>query len=78
MIAHLFRIAYFGSFAAAFAVEIPWWVYVAAVVLAIIGTTVAASVLERMTDTSFRRWSKRVVLTVSTIYILRGLWLWFA
>ena len=78
VIAHLFRIAYFGSFASAFEVAIPWWVYVAAVVLAIIGTTLAARVLERMTDLSFRQWSKRVVLTVSAVYILRGIWLWLA
>jgi len=75
VIAHLFRIAYFSSFAAAFEVEIPWWVYVTAVTLAILGTTLAARVLERMTDTSFRRWSKRIVLTVSVIYIIRGVWL---
>ena len=75
VVAHLFRIAYFGSFASAFEVAIPWWVYVAAVVLAIAGTTLAARVLERMTDTGFRLWSKRVVLAVSAVYILRGLWL---
>jgi uncharacterized membrane protein YfcA len=75
VIAHLFRIAYFGSFAAAFEVSIPWWVYVAAVGLAIIGTTVAGRVLERMTDIGFRLWSKRVVLTVSAVYMARGLWL---
>ncbi|HUS56166.1 MAG TPA: hypothetical protein VMY41_19430 [Thermohalobaculum sp.] len=75
VVAHLFRIAYFGSFITSFVVAIPWWVYVAAVALAIIGTTLAARVLERMTDIGFRLWSKRVVLTVSAIYILRGLWL---
>jgi hypothetical protein len=73
VVAHLFRIAYFASFAAAFEVVIPWWVYVAAIVLAITGTTLAARVLERMTDAGFRLWSKRVVLTVSAIYILCGL-----
>lgn len=78
VIAHLFRIAYFGSFAAAFETEIPWWVFVTAIVLAMTGTTLAARVLERMTDTGFRRWSKRIVLTVSTVYVLRGLWLGFA
>ena len=72
VVAHLFRIAYFGSFAVAFEVDIPWWFYVAAVTLAIVGTTLAARVLERMTDIGFRRWSKRIVLTVSVIYIIRG------
>ena len=36
---------------------------------------VAARVLERMADIGFRLWSKRVVLAVSAVYILRGLWL---
>ena len=75
VIAHFFRIAYFGSFAAAFEVHIPWCVYAGAVVLAVTGTTLAAQVLERMTDVSFRIWSKRIVVTVSGIYVLRGVWL---
>jgi uncharacterized membrane protein YfcA len=75
VVAHLFRIAYFGSFAAAFEVEIPWWVYVVCIALAILGTTLAKQVLERMTDIGFRLWSKRIVLTVSVVYIIRGIWL---
>ncbi|HUF88229.1 MAG TPA: sulfite exporter TauE/SafE family protein [Thermohalobaculum sp.] len=74
-VAHLFRIAYFGSFAAAFDVVIPWWVYAGAMALAMLGTTLAAQVLERMTDTGFRLWSKRIVIAVCIVYIARGLWL---
>lgn len=74
-IAHLFRIAYFGSFAAAFEVFIPWWVYLMGMGLAVVGTTLAAQVLERMTDTGFRLWSKRIVMAICVVYIARGLWL---
>lgn len=74
-IAHFFRIAYFGSFAASFNVVVPWWVYCMTMALAVVGTTLAARVLERMTNLGFRFWSRRVVLTVSTIYLIRGLWL---
>lgn len=72
---HMFRIAYFGSFAAAFDVSLPWYLYVGAVALAILGTSLAARVLERMTDESFRAWSRWVVIAVSVVFLARGLWL---
>jgi uncharacterized membrane protein YfcA len=72
---HLMRIAYFGSFASAYEETIPWWGYAGAVVLAITGTSLAGQVLERMTDTHFRLWSKRVIMAVSVVYLARGVWL---
>lgn len=72
---HLFRIAYFGSFASAYDETIPWWGYVGALILAIIGTSLAGLVLERMTDTHFRLWSRRVIVAISIIYLVRGIWL---
>jgi len=75
---HLFRIAYFGSFAAAFDASIPWWLYALTILLAILGTTLAASVLERMTDASFRAWSRRIVVGVSIAFLVRGSWLLLA
>jgi hypothetical protein len=39
------------------------------------GTSLAATVLTRMTDDGFRTWSRRVTLGVSVTYIARGLWL---
>ena len=75
VLAHALRIAYFGSFAQAFDASLPWWLYAGAIVLAILGTTLAASVLHRMTDAGFRQWSRRIISTVSASYALRGLWL---
>jgi uncharacterized membrane protein YfcA len=73
--AHILRVAYFGSFAAAFAAPLPWWAYVGAVVLAIAGTTLAARVLHAMSDADFRSWSRRIILAISATYLARGLWL---
>ncbi|HRD74732.1 MAG TPA: TSUP family transporter [Hyphomicrobiaceae bacterium] len=73
--AHLLRIFYFGSLMTAFDVTIPWWVYAGAVIPAIVGTTLAARVLEAMTDADFRRWARRIILAVSLTFIARGLWL---
>lgn len=72
---HLLRVAYFGTFAAAFDATIPWWLYAGTVALAILGTTLAAGVLERMTDADFRAWSRRIVIAISIVYLMRGIWL---
>ena len=72
---HLYRIAYFGSFAFAFDISIPWWGYAGAITLSFAGTSLAALVLTRMTDDGFRQWSRRVTLGISVTYLARGLWL---
>lgn len=74
-IQHFFRIAYFGSFAHAFEVDLSGWFFLVFVVLSVLGTTLAARVLERMTDIGFRLWSRRIVIAIGMIYIARGLWL---
>jgi len=43
------------------------------VVLAFIGTTLSRQVLERITDTSFRQWTRWTVMTLGTVY-LGGNW----
>jgi uncharacterized membrane protein YfcA len=75
VIAHICRIAYFGSFAIPGNDVLPWWIYVGGIALALAGTSLAAEVLHRMTDESFRRWSRRLILTISVVYLARGLWL---
>jgi hypothetical protein len=72
---HLYRIAYFGSFAEAFDFNLPWWAYGVAALLAMGGTSLAAAVLVRMTDEAFRAWSRRITFAVAVAYLARGLWL---
>lgn len=72
---HLMRIAYFGSFASAYDASIPGWAYGGALLLAVVGTTLAGFVLERMTDLNFRSWSRRLTIGISLVYLSRGLWL---
>lgn len=69
---HGYRIAYFGSFAAAFDTSIPMWAYAGAIALAITGTTLAGRVLMRMTDDGFRAWSKRITMAVAVTFLVRG------
>ena len=75
---HVGRIAYFGTFAAAWDTSLPMWQYVSAVALAIVGTTFAAKVLLGMTNEGFRRWSRWIVVGISIVYLARGLWLLIA
>jgi uncharacterized membrane protein YfcA len=77
-VAHVLRVAYFGSFAVFQHESLPWWIYVVAIGCAFAGTSLAAFVLHRMTDESFRRWSRLLIRAISAVYALRGLWLLLA
>lgn len=72
---HVARIAYFGTFAAAWDMTLPMWQYAIAVGLAITGTSIAAKVLLGMTNEGFRRWSRWIVVGISLVYLARGMWL---
>jgi uncharacterized membrane protein YfcA len=76
--AHLFRVLYFGSFAGAFDGHVPVWLMAVALALAFTGTSLAARVLERMTEADFRAWSRRIVHAVAVTFLVRGLWLLLA
>ena len=57
--------------------ELPWWVHLGCILLAFTGTSIATRVLHAMSDTHFKKWSRIIILTVSGIYILRGVMLAF-
>src|SRR5437868_1549654 len=54
---------------------VPLWTYAPAILLSIAGTSLAAMVLERMTDVGFRQWTRRVIFAVSAVYLARGVML---
>lgn len=72
---HGYRIAYFGSFEAAFDTSLPLWAYAAGIALAVLGTSLAGLVLMRMTDAGFRSWSKRITMAIAAVYLARAAWL---
>lgn len=72
---HLYRIVFFGSFVDGLTGGIEPWVFIAAIALAMAGTTAATRILEGMSNENFRRWSKWVIQAISAVYLLRGLWL---
>ena len=71
---HVVRAVYFGSFVG-LTDAVPLWTYLPAIALSIAGTSLAAMLLERMTDVSFRQWTRRVIFAVSVIYLVRGVML---
>jgi uncharacterized membrane protein YfcA len=73
---HVLRGVYFGSFGGFEGVDSPW-LYPAAILVAIAGTSLAPFAVERMTDHGFRRWTRIIILTLSAIYLVRGGWLFW-
>jgi uncharacterized membrane protein YfcA len=73
-VGNLLRIFYFGTLAD-ISDTIPLWFFAPAMLLAIGGTMFAPMVLERMTDHSFRQWTRKLIFLVSSVYLLRAAWL---
>lgn len=76
-VAHIARIVYFGSLGG-FSDTLSVWPFAIAIGLAIFGTSLAPYVLHRMTDASFRVWTRWIILVVGVVSLARGLWLlWY-
>lgn len=73
---HVLRLAYFVSLTGFGTVLAPLPV-LAAIVLAIGGTMLAPYVIERMTDDGFRQWTRVVIYTICTVYLIRAAWLYW-
>jgi uncharacterized membrane protein YfcA len=67
---HVLRASYFGSLAGMG--ELSAAQIGPGIVLAVLGSMLAPLILERMTDHGYRRWSRWVILFISTVYLLRG------
>lgn len=73
-LSHTLKVGYYGSLINN-APTLGLDVYGAAILAAIVGTTLAGPVLEKMSNENFRKWTKTIVLIVGGISILQGLWL---
>jgi len=72
IVGHSIKLIYFGGLAIADAEMPAAWIFVMAVALAILGTSLARQLLERLTDAQFRSWTKYIVLTIGAVYVLQG------
>jgi uncharacterized membrane protein YfcA len=67
---HVLRAAYFGSLAGIGDLRVSVWA--PAMVLALVGASLAPFVLERMTDHGFRKWTRVIIFTLAIVYLIRG------
>jgi uncharacterized membrane protein YfcA len=73
---HTLKIGYYGALL--HQVEpLGWDVYAAAGVAAVAGTTLAAPILEKMSNANFRKWTQTILLGVGGISMAQGVWLLF-
>lgn len=73
-LSHTLKVAYYGALIAA-SPDLAPEVYGAAIVAALIGTTLAGPLLEKMSNESFRRWTRVIVLIVGGIALGQGIYL---
>ena len=71
---HGLKILYYG-FIVTVAVDLPLWLYAAAMAIAVAGTRVGTWLLNRWNDADFLRYSQAIILTIATLCLAQGLWL---
>jgi uncharacterized membrane protein YfcA len=76
-LSHLLKIVYFGGLVAVDGASVPFWLAAGVVLLAFAGTSLSRRVLERITDASFRLWTRWTVLGLGAIYLTSGVSAWF-
>ena len=73
--AHGVKIAYYIAPALAAGEGGSFWLIALAIPLSVLGTTLGAKVLDRMSDEVFRRWTKRLVTGIGAYYFVSGVWM---
>ena len=71
-LSHLTKVFYFGSVLSLEGVPIGPAIVVMLVTLSFIGTSLSRKVLERMSDASFRQWSRWTVMALGVAYFVSG------
>jgi uncharacterized membrane protein YfcA len=73
---HLIKLAYFGGIVGPNLAEIGWPVMALSVLLALTGTSLSRTILERLSDVQFRLWTQRIVLAIGGACLIQGLMLY--
>ena len=68
---HGAKLVYFGGLIEQAASVDPWLVG-SVVVASMIGTALAKPILERLSDTHYRTWAKRIIATIACAYLVQG------
>lgn len=70
---HILKLIYFGAIVSSSIDEVGTFAMVLCVALALTGTTLSRTVLERLTDVQFRVWTQRIVLGIGLVYLIQGI-----
>ena len=70
---HFLKVAYFGQLLVAGTAEIAPVAVILAISLAVVGTQLSRSVLDAISDAQFRSWSRGLIVTIASIYLLHGI-----
>jgi uncharacterized membrane protein YfcA len=68
---HLLKLVYYGVLIGN-ADALPWWLYVAAMTVAVAGTRVGTRLLDKLADETFRRVSGWLILAIAAICMVQG------
>jgi uncharacterized membrane protein YfcA len=75
-LSHVIKITYFGGLVStAQRGTIDFWLGALMVALAITGTTLSRRILEKLTEASFRKWTRWTVLVTGVVYLGTGAWM---
>ncbi|MBP6019593.1 MAG: sulfite exporter TauE/SafE family protein [Burkholderiaceae bacterium] len=71
-ISHLAKLIYFMNIMGTSPADIDSLTLAIGVIMAILGTSLSKLALDRLTDHQFRRWTRWLVLTVGSVYLVQG------
>lgn len=77
--AHLAKIIVYGApllVAGSTSMLPPWWVFALAIPASMLGTVAGSWVLDRMSDTNFKRWTAWIVTVIGVFYLIKAADLW--
>lgn len=70
---HFLKIVYFGTLVRGTHADVALPLAAAMVATALAGTSLSGRVLERMSDSAFRRWTRRVIVALGAVYLVSGM-----
>ncbi len=74
VVTHLAKIVYFGTFLSAPDISVfSTTIIGVALGAAILGTSLARPVLERLTDHGFRKYTRYIIMAIGTVYLIKGI-----
>jgi uncharacterized membrane protein YfcA len=72
VITHLAKLVYFGGLATDGWEGLDWPIFALSIAMAMLGTSLARAILERLTDAQFRVWTQRIIMAIGLVYVVMG------